>query len=88
MAHVTTEAERPHDLPCARKANGVTQLETEGLSPRGAKGVSPSPPTGRDPRDSSPVQQKKSQSSLCLLFCSGPQWTGGCPPTWGGAIRF
>lgn len=29
------------------------------------------------------VRQRKNYPFLCLLFCSGPHGTGGCPPTLG-----
>lgn len=93
LALTIMTAERSHDLPSAswapRKGSGVTQPESEDLRTRGADGIAPILQAREDnmscPNSGGEAEKKRLNSScLCLLFYSGPQQIGWCPPTLGG----
>ena len=66
-----------------RKAHGAVPAESEGLRTRGAGSIDPRTRAGED--NMSPLSQwgrrKEANSTFfCLLFHSGSQQIGGCPP--------
>ena len=85
------KAEQPHDLPSAGDINMI-QSESTVWEAKGASGINPSPRAGEDdvggPRSSMRQEKWVDSSCLCLLLCSSPHWTGGCPFTLGTAVYF
>lgn len=68
-----------------RKTSHVIQSASKGMKTRGANGLNPSLRAREDdticPHSTRQAGSKMRQSfpSLCLLFCSSPQWINWCP---------